>query len=192
MFNTHIVELDTNEVLERSDELFKLFAGTLSYSPSRVYIKKTGEDKYSLLYQIAQAYRASATNNTITCYIIQKTGIIKITQDISFSQFTYDGSNYMFTLNLGQLICPVSKGLYKDDGGKKKNEIYQDKEIWPAGNARTLMDIDFKVIGPQESYVSDYVGNLDNAYREIEIHLYDAKNREVKLTNKEKDAIIKP
>ena len=103
-----VVEIskNTDEELENTltsqDSLFKCFSNTLKYDPSYEYIKKEDENKYKLKYQVAPNYRATAVNNDITCYVIQPSGIIEKNQKILFSQFDYDGSDYMFTLNLGQ------------------------------------------------------------------------------------------
>lgn len=183
-------ELENNTILERDDDWFKRYSNSLSYNITNTYIKKDGVDKYQLKYQIAQAYRASATRNTITCYVIQKTGVIKVTQELLFSQFSYDGSDYMFTLNLGRLIRPIAKGTLN----KKKGTFYADNEIWGTSGLNTVIakDIGFKVVGEQDNVVTDYSQNVDNYYREIEIHLYDARNREIDLTSEEKNSIIEP
>lgn len=188
--NTRTLFYTLDEELENTlasqDSLFKRFSNTLKYDPSYEYIKKEGENKYKLKYQVAPNYRATAVNNDITCYVIQPSGIIEKNQKILFSQFDYDGSDYMFTLNLGQWIVPVSKGSRTDKNALKKGTVYSSY------SAEYAQDIDFKVVGPQENIITWYPNSeFNNHYREIEIHLYNSKNREISLTNKEKDDIIK-
>lgn len=117
-----VSEFEENELLERGDNIFKSFPETILYKTSNSFIKKEGSDKYTIKYQVAPSYRAAATNNKITCYIIQPTGIIKKEQELIFSQFDYTGSDYMFTLNLGKLIRPISK--------TDKKKVYTESELY--------------------------------------------------------------
>ncbi len=185
MFYT--LDEESDNILDSKDQLFKRFSNILKYDPSYTFIKKN-INKYSINYQVSPNYRANAVNNKITCYVIQSSGVIEKEQEILFSQFDYAGSDYMFTLNLGQLVVPVSKGIRNDENAPRERSIYKE---YPTGFE---WDVDFKVIGPQDNTITCYANESEgykNYYREIEIHLYNSRNREVSLTNKEKDDIIK-
>lgn len=186
MVRVLVPELENNTILDRDSDLLRKLPQIISYKSSNDLIKKEGSDKYKLQFQVAQSYRATATNNRITCYVIQPTGIITKFRDISFSQFDYTGSDYMFTLNLGKLVQPISK--------KNRSKVYESSELFSSNPPFDWSDVEFKDMDSQDSVLTyNYpAAKYGKCYREIEIHLYNSKNREIPLTNEEKNAIIRP
>lgn len=120
-------------------------------------------------YRINEYYKRNATNNTIFCYLVKNNQIYKGNITLTFGQHGSSGTDYTFTLGLGELVK-------KPDGLEVIN-----------GDAVDETDAEWEVVGPAASALT--VGETN--FRRIVFDLYDSTNTIINLTEEQKNDIIK-
>lgn len=120
-------------------------------------------------FYINEYYVKSATNNTIFCYIVKNNQIFKGQITLTFAQHGSSGTDYTFSLGLGELV-----------------EMPNGVRMGGDNNAVDTSNAEWKVVGPAAPAIT--VGETN--FRRIRFELYDSTNTIINLTNEEKNEII--
>ena len=127
-----------------------------------------GVNPYQGFY-INEYYVKSATNNTVFCYIVKNNQTFKGQITFTFAQHGSSGTDYTFSLGLGELVKMPEYNL--SAGGN----------VWVDSTSN-----EWEVIGPASGALT--MG--ETGFRKIGFNLYDSGNTIINLTNEEKNAII--
>ena len=130
--------------------------------------RNIGVNSYQIYY-LNETYTKSATNNTITCYIVHNNQVYEGHINLLFTQHGTSGTDYTFSLGLGPLVAlpdgiTGTNGAYVDDS---------DAEWVEVGHAAPALTIG------------------ETAFRRIQFELYDANNEKIDLTEDQRNDIIK-
>lgn len=145
---------ETSESGNKFKKLNKFINNKNGYYVIKQTNRKDGEEyKYSINYQIKEYYTKQAIKNTVYCFVYKNNQMAQTNLTLTFGQYGTAGTDYTFTLGLGN--------LYDKDW----------KNVGPADTIITLND---------KQYFREIIFNLfDNNNKEIELSA-DQKDKIIK------------